>query len=339
MPRRRAVDGSAPTMRDVASLAEVSPMTVSRVLQNHPNVSAENRERVLAAVKQLGYRRNDVARVLSQGRRLGAVGLIVTNLANPFYARLALGIESIVTRDGIRVMVTNSNEDPERERAAVGDFVSRQVDGIIIVPAGSNHEYLVDDVPARTPIAMVARPPTGVEADCVLVDDFGGAYEATRRLIQHGRTRIGFVGNPPSVYTGSERFRGYCAALEAAGVPLRDSYVKRARDIASAEQATAELLALPEPPDAVFCTNNRNTLGAYRAVHRVSAGIVLAGFDDFELSDMLSVPTLIVDYDADELGRRAAQLLLERLTPGDRRYTGPMRRAVVPTTVVEHGFG
>jgi LacI family transcriptional regulator len=338
MPRRRSADSSVPTMRDVASLAKVSPMTVSRVLQNHPTVSAENRERVLVAVKELGYRRNDVARVLSQGRRLGAVGLSVTNLANPFYARLALGIESVITQHGIRLMVTSSNEDPESEREAVRDFVSWQVDGIVVVPSGTNHSYLAADVPQHIPVTMVARPPAGVDADCVLVDDFGGAYEATRQIVLRGRTRVAFVGNPPSVYTGSERFRGYCAALESFGLPVRDSYVKRARDPASAEQATARLLALREPPDAIFCTTNRNTLGAYRAVRRASASVALAGFDDFELSDMLSVPTLIVDYDADELGRRAAQLLLDRLRPGEHGYKGPMRRVVVPTTIAEYGF-
>src|SRR5437588_173893 len=121
MAARSRNGDAAPTMREVASLAQVSPMTVSRVLRKSPGVSQKNRERVESAIKELGYRRNELARSLRQGQRTETVGLIVTNLANPFYARLALGIESVLSQVGVRVMLTNTDGDVEREQAAVAD--------------------------------------------------------------------------------------------------------------------------------------------------------------------------------------------------------------------------
>jgi LacI family transcriptional regulator len=337
MAARSPNGDAAPTMREVASLAQVSPMTVSRVLRQSPGVSQKNRERVESAIKALGYRRNELARSLRQGQRTETVGLIVTHLANPFYARLALGIESVLSQAGVRVMLTNTDGDVERERDAVADFSARRVDGLIVVPAGANQAYLATELPSGPPVVMVARPPVGLDADCVLVDDFGGAHSVTRRLLALGHRRIGFLGNPPAVYTGSERYRGFCAALEEAGLSPRDEYVKRAQqDIAPAEQAAAELLALPDPPTAIFTTNNRNTLGAYRAIRRQRANVTLAGFDDFELADMLSVPILIVAYDPDEIGRRAATLLSERMAVSNTEAALPARRSVVPTHIVEH---
>ncbi|WP_051939396.1 LacI family DNA-binding transcriptional regulator [Phaeacidiphilus oryzae] len=324
-------------MKEVAALAEVSPMTVSRVLRGDTAVSPDRRARVEAAVQRLGYRRNTLARNFRQGQGTGTIGLIVTNLANPFYARLALGIEAAVAEEGLRLMITNTAGDTARERAAIRDFSGRRVDGVVLVPAGADQAYLAEELPAGLPVVTVARPPAGHEADCVLVDDFGGAYAATGRLLAAGHRRIGFLGNPPSVYTGSERYRGYCAALHEAGLGIDDALVKRGQeDMASAEAAAAELLALPQPPTAVFCTNNRNTLGAYRALRHLGRSATLAGFDDFDLADVLSVPVLVVDYDPDEIGRRAAELLRERLSPTGTPAPPP-RRVVVRTTIIAHG--
>lgn len=329
---------AAPTMKQVAALAEVSPMTVSRVLRGDTGVSADKREKVESAVRTLGYRPNAVARSFRSGRSTGTVGVIVTNLANPFYARLALAVEDAFSAAALRVMVTNSGGDAAREQAAIRDFSARRVDGVILVPAGANQQYLAEELPTGPPVVMVARPPVRYEADCVLVDDFGGAHAATSRLLAAGHRRIAFLGNPPSVYTGSERYRGFCAALEESGLEPDGAYVRRAQeDLPAAEAAAASLLKLPQPPTAIFCTNNRNTLGAYRALRHQNAVATLAGFDDFELADVLAVPVLIVDYNPDELGRLAARLLAERISDAQTGTTRPPRRIVVPTSIVAHG--
>jgi LacI family transcriptional regulator len=334
MTAERQSAKAPPTIREVAALAKVSPMSVSRALRDREGVSRETRELVLAAARTLGYRPNEVARSLRPGQKTGMIGLVVTNLANPFYSRLALGVESIAAKHGMRVLLTNTNEDEQRERDVVSDLASRRVDGMIVVPAGFGHAHLEPGVP----VVLAARPPSGIEADCVLVDDFGGAREATTRLLAQGHRRIAFLGNPPAVYTGAERFRGFCAALQETGVELDERHVKRAQqDAESAERAALDLLELADPPTAVFAANNRNTVGVLRAIHRTGKHLAVGGFDDFELADMLDVPLTIVAYDADEVGRHAARLLLDRLDADPDDAPSPARRIMIPTTVIEYG--
>ncbi|WP_222853793.1 LacI family DNA-binding transcriptional regulator [Fodinicola acaciae] len=325
------------TIRDVAALAGVSPMTVSRVMRGDAKVSAETRTRVREAAQKLGYRRNELARNLRVGGSTGLLGLVVTNLGNPFYSRLALGVEAVAARHSLRVVLGNTGEDPRSEREMIADLVGRQVDGVIVVPAGSDHSHLTAEALGGVPVVLAARPPIGISTDCVLVDDFGGARAATAKLAAAGHRRIAFLGNPPAVYTGAERFRGFCVALEESGVGLDDRLVRRGqRETAEAEAAAAELLALDDPPTAFFCANNRNTLGALRAIHlRTGAfdgGPAVAGFDDFELADLL--PVTVVGYDADEIGRRAAELLMDRLGRADADHDMPPRRVVIPTEII-----
>lgn len=325
---------TTPTMRDVAAHARVSPMTVSRALRDDPRVSSATKERVLDAVRALGYRRNEVARNLRLGRSSGLLGLVVTNLANPFYSQLALGVESLAAERGMRVILGNSGESADRERQLVHDFASRRLDGIVAVPSGSRHEHLDPAALGGMPVVLAASPPAQIPVDAVLLDDFGGTWEATSRLVRKGHERIGFLGPSASTWTGSERYRGFCAAIEEAGGMVDERYVARHQlDVATAEAVAGELLDAPEPPTALFTANNRNTIGAYRAIHRRGASTALAGFDDFELADALALPLTVVSYDMRELGRQAARLLCDRIEDP----SAEPRRVVVPTTVVEYG--
>lgn len=330
--------GSVPTMRMVAARASVSAMTVSRVLQGDPGVRPQTRERVLAAVEELGYRRNEIARSLRVGHATGLLGLVVTNLANPFYAQLALGAESAVAAHGMRVILGNTGEDIEHERRLVDDFASRRVDGMIVVPVGTDHSHLGPEELADTPVVLVARPARSVDLDTVLIDDFGGAQAATARLIAAGHRRIGFLGLSGSVWNLTERFRGFTAALEEARLKPNPRHVRHNRpDIAAAEQETRDLLSLRNPPSALFCANNLNTIGALRAIGTAGTATTVAGFDDFELADMLGLPLMLVSYDAQAIGREAARMLLDRLNQ-ERGVPGPPpRQTVLPTRVVEYG--
>lgn len=333
---RRAA--SAPTLKDVARTAGVSAMTASRVLRGHSGVSAPAREAVLKAVDSLGYRRNELARNLRLGRTSGLLGLVVTNLANPFYSQLALGVESVAEEAGYRVVLANTGEDAERERRLVDELVARRVDGMIVVPAGSDDWHLSEQNVGRVPVVLCARPPSGTPTDSVLVDDFGGAREATAALLATGARRIGFLGMPASTWTGSERYRGFCVALDEAGVALDERYVRRdQRTVGSAESAALEVLRLARPPQAIFCANNRNTIGAIRAVSRSGLPVRLAGFDDFEMADLLGISLIVVAYDPADAGREAARLLLDRITRADDSVQDPPRRVVIPTKVVYYG--
>jgi LacI family transcriptional regulator len=323
-------------MRDVATLAEVSVMTVSRVLHDDPRITADTKRKVRDAVQELGYLRNDTARNLRIGRGAGAVGLVIGNLANPFYSQLALGVGEVAEQHGLTVMFVNAGSDVEREARLVADLLSRRVEGIIIAPQGIDDRHLVSAT-HRTPIVFVARPPAGVAADCVLVDDFSGTKEATRRLIERGHTKVGFVGLPSTIWTGGERFRGFQAAMADAGLNDYQRYVRyQESDVAAAEKTVRSLLSMPTPPTALFAANNRNLFGALRAASGARPPIALAGFDDFELADLLALPLIVVAYDPVELGREAARLLLDRVEDGSGAVAP--RRLVIPTAVVEYGL-
>ena len=337
--RARRHTGAA-TLKDVARAAGVSTMTASRVLRGHASVAPATRDSVLLAAETLGYRRNELARNLRLGRTSSLIGLVVTNLANPFYSELALGVEAVAEEAGFRVVLANTGEDAEREARLVDELVARRVDGIIVVPAGADHAHLSPQRLGHIPVVLCARPPSNIAADCVLVDDFGGSREATIALAATGVQRIGFLGMPPSAWTGSERFRGFCVALDEAGLALDERYVRRnQRTVAAAEAAALEILGLVEPPQAIFGANNRNTIGAIRAVARTGQSVRIAGFDDFELADTLGIPLIVVSYDPADAGREAAQLLLQRVMHGDAPTLDAPRRVVIPTRVVHYGEG
>jgi LacI family transcriptional regulator len=331
-------------MRMVAAQAGVSAMTVSRVLHRDPGVRPETRERVLAAVDELGYRRNEIARSLRTGNTTGLLGLVITNLANPFHAQLALGAESVIAAHGMRVVLGNTGEDVQHERRLIDDFASRRVDGMIVVPAGSDHSHLRPDELADIPVVLAARPAAGVSLDTVLIDDFGGAHAATARLVEAGHRRVGFLGLSTSVWNINERFRGFTTALQEAGLKVNPRHVRRNRpEVAAAEKAARELLATTKPPTALFCANNLNTIGALRAIGAAgkataaAATTAIAGFDDLDLADMLGVPLTLVSYDAQAIGRQAARMLLARLTHNQGKAAPPPQQTILPTRVVEYG--
>lgn len=325
------------TMRDVAKHARVSTMTVSRTLRNDPKVSPESRQRVMEAVQALGYRRNELARNLRLGRMDGVLGVSLANLANPFYAQLALGIEEWADSRDMRVVFGDSAEDPQREDRLLQDFAARRLDGVIVVPTSNQHSHLDQARLGSMPVVLAAAPPAGIVADAVLLDDFGGAYKAIRTLIDRGHRRIGFLGLPASSWTGSERFRGYSAALEESGIDVEDRYVRRGKPtVEAAIHSTTQLLKLDNPPTAIFGANNRLTIGAYRAARTSRSDVTLAGFDDLELADLLDRPLLLVSYDPREIGRRAAELLGERLDNPDTEGRSPGRRVIIPTHLVEY---
>jgi LacI family transcriptional regulator len=343
MADARAAKGGKPTLRDVAELAGVSSMTASRVLRGDPRASEATRERVQAAADELGYMPNHMARSLRLGEGTGLVGLLVTNLANPFYSQLALGVDSALAPHGLKTVIANTKQNPVTERELVADLVARRVDGIVAVPASTDQRHLAAAAANGVPVVLASRPPEGFEADCVLVDDFGGARRATEDLLAQGHRTIGFVGSPRTVYTGTERLKGFTDALDAAGLPVDERYVRQGqKTTGEATLAARELLSLPDPPTALFCSNNRNTIGAYHAIRAAGRSTALTGFDDFELADALGLPLTVVAYDTDQLGRSSAELLISRIRPADpppSREPRPPRRVTVPTSLITYNTG
>jgi LacI family transcriptional regulator, galactose operon repressor len=326
-----------PTMKDVAAAAGVSVKTVSRALGGESGVQQATRDRVQAAARKLGFRRNDIAASLRRlGQSMATIGLLIEDVGNPFYASVTRGVEEVAREHDHVVIAASSDEDPELERETLSAFLSRRVDGLIVVPAGGDHSYLAPDLARGTPLVFADRPARGVEADAVVVANVRGAADAVRHLIGHGHRRIGYVGDASGLYTARERYRGYTNALRSAKIKLDQSIVRQgAHDVDSAAAATAELLAAEEKPTAIFAGNNRATIGVLRAMRAHRGRIAVVGFDDFELADVVEPAVTVVAGDARALGRAAAERLFARLA-GDH---DPVRTIVLPTTLTARGSG
>jgi LacI family transcriptional regulator len=321
-------------MKDVAEEAGVSLKTVSRVVNGEPGVGTATAERVSAAIGRLGFRRNDVARSLRGASSM--LGLVIEDVANPFYSTIARAVEDVASREGYVVITASSEEDAERERELVTTLLSRQVEGLLLVPAARDHAYLRPELAMGTGLVFLDRPPGGLDVDSVLIDNAGGARAGVEHLLAQGHRRIGLIGDPPGLYTLEERVQGYREALAAWGIAHDDELLKLgAHDVAQAETSAKELLALPDPPTALFTANNRASVGALRALRSADARVALVGFDDFELAEMLPVPVTVVRHDPAEMGRRAAELLFNRLS-GDG---GPPQTVVLETELVVRGSG
>jgi LacI family transcriptional regulator len=297
----------------------VSLKTVSRVVNAEPGVRPDTQARVEAAIARLGFARNDIARSLRHGRT-SALGLVIEDVANPFYSAIARAIEDAAHARGHILITGSCEEDGARERQLVTRLLGRSVDALLLVPAGDDHRYLLGALGAGTPIVFLDRPPRGVEADTVLLDNVGGARAAVEHLLAQGHRRIGYVGDSPALFTAVQRLAGYEAALRDVGIAPDPELVRvGSRDAASAQRVAGELLALAPArrPTAIFTSNNRNTLGVLRALRDAALPTALVGFDDFELADMLATPVTVVRYAAEDMGRIAAELAYGRLDGDD----------------------
>jgi LacI family transcriptional regulator len=314
-------------MRDVAGTAGVSVKTVSRVVNGERGVRADTAARVDAAIGRLGFTRNDLASSLRRGRA-GALGLVIEDVANPFYSAIARAVEDAAQARGHLLITGSCEEDSSRERQLALRLLRRLVDALLIVPAGTEHRYLLPDLAAGVPIVFLDRPPGDIEADTVLLDNLGGTRAGVEHLLGLGHERIAFVGDAPHLYTAAERLAGYRAALADAGRSPRDELLRTgSHDAPHAERAVRELLELPPDrrPTALFSSNNRNTVGALRALRAAPHPIAIVGFDDFELADMLPTPVTVVRHAPEEMGRIAAELAYARL---DDRARPPQRRTI-----------
>jgi LacI family transcriptional regulator len=328
-----------PTMRDVAQAAGVSPMTVSRVLNGEPMVLPETAARVERAIRKLGYRRNDAARQLrSKGQLTLTIGLLIEDLANPFFAVLAAAVEDAARLHNYVVLIGSSGDSLRREREVVSAFCSRQVDGLIVVPAAGSHRFLRDQIALGTKVVCVDRPASGLKVDNVLVDNRDGARHAVRHLLDQGHRRIGYLGDKERIWTIQERYAGFHDAFADAGTEPDPELVRHGpRNRAAAADLTTALLNLPDPPTALFTSNDLITWGAIDALASASMShrVALIGFDEFALSDKLTPPVTVVAQDAGVLGATAAQLLFARIS-GD---AAPVRDVILRTRLITRGSG
>ncbi|GGZ30649.1 LacI family transcriptional regulator [Streptomyces inusitatus] len=325
--------GNRPTMKDVAARAGVGLKTVSRVVNSEPGVTPDTERRVQEAIESLGFRRNDSARVLRKGRT-ASIGLVLEDLADPFYGALSRAVEEVARAHGTLLINGSSAEDPDREQELALALCARRVDGLIVIPAGDDHRYLEPEIRAGIATVFVDRPAGRIDADTVLSDSFGGARAGVAHLIAHGHRRIGFIGDRPRIHTAVERLRGYRTAMADEGLAVSDSWVSLGTTAPERVRAAMlEMLTGPEPVTAVFAGNNRVTVTVVRVLAEQPRRVALVGFDDIELADLLGIT--VIAQDSAALGRTAAEQLFRRLDGVEEK---PVRVAL-RTMLIPRGSG
>jgi LacI family transcriptional regulator len=327
-----------PTMKDVAALAGVSLSTVSRVVNGDPG-RPDLAEKVNRAVEVLGYRRDLTASTLRRADRASAsIGLVLADVANPFFATLLRGVEDLARERGVLTYTGSSDENSDRERELVHGLTARRVDGLIIVPSGGDDSYLLREHQAGATLLFVDRPAVSMNADTVLSDNAGGAATAVRHLNAHGHRRIAFLGDRQRIFTSRERLRGYRQALAELNLPTDESLIRlELGNSQAAAEATRDLLGRPDPPTALLTAQNLITVGAVHALRSRDARHLVAhvGFDDLSLADALEPGITVIAQHPTSLGERAGTMLFERLD-GVRE---PPRRITVPTSLIPRGSG
>ncbi|MGH3422874.1 MAG: LacI family DNA-binding transcriptional regulator, partial [Streptosporangiaceae bacterium] len=285
-------------------------MTVSRVVNGEAAVLPETAARVERAIRNLGYQRNEAARRLRRKEQPTlTLGLLVDDIANPFFASLAAAVEDAARLRNYVVLIGSSNNSLRREREVVAAFCARQVDGLIIVPVAGSHRFLRDQLSLGTKVVSVDRPIDGLPTDSVLVDNRVGARGAVRHLLDHGHRRIGYLGDREDIWTGQERYAGFREAFADFGGEPDPGLVRHGpRDRATAARLAPQLLSGEDPPTALFTSNDLITLGAIDALAGRTAQVALVGFDEFALADKLTPPVTVVAQDPVALGATAAQL-------------------------------
>ncbi len=322
------------TIRDVARLAGVAPITVSRVLNNAGPVNIKTRARVEAAIAQLHYVPNVLARSL-RFKRTQTLALVITDITNPFWTRVARGVEDTARRSGYSVILCNTDENEAIQLETVNLLLQKQADGILLVPR-RNGAALVERIHRQqVPVVVLDRRIPGLPVDIVRGDSEGGAYALTRLLLALGHRRITLLSGPEDVPTAADRAAGFQRALSEAGCAAECQVLFGEYSYASGKALAAQALASVPVPSALFAGNNLIATGALHAVlasgRQVPRDISLVCFDDFPPELLVEPFFTTAAQPAYELGCQATRLLLERLSGS---FTGGPREIVLPVEII-----
>ncbi len=338
MPGDAVRTGGRPTMKDVASLAGVALKTVSRVVNSEPGVTPHMASRVHGAIEELGFRRNESARLLRTGRT-ATLGCVAGSWAEPDDVAAYRGVEAVAREHGYLMYSGSTDRDADREERLALAMCARRVDGLIIIPTPGSHDYLAAEIEAGVATVFVMRAPELARADAVLPDERTAAHVAIAHLVAHGHRRIGFVGAPAGEQRTALR-DGYARAMAAAGVAADPAW--QALDPAALGTAALDSAALAGaglPVTAVLCATQAVTMAVLRALAASEPGpsarprVAVVGFGDFDLADMVVPPVTVVSYDPVLLGYTAGELLLRRL---GGQQAAP-RLVEVPVTLIARG--
>jgi LacI family transcriptional regulator len=342
-PRSPGTAASATSVQDVAKAAGVSRATAARVLGRYGSVSERSRRAVEAAAERLGYSVNTIARSMATGRTRTFGGLI-SDLSNPFFARVMRGFSDRARASGYDVMITNTDETPDREWRALQVLIEKRVDGIVAAPASALASPALEQVIARgTPVVQIDRYIETLATDRVVVDNYQAALSAVGRVLAAGHKLIAAPAQGPDPATGrteplttmGQRHRGYLDAVKAAGLELPAGYAPPANTRADVARQVGQLLASQARPSAVFGLDDSFMLGIIDAIRaerlEIGPDISVFGFDDTDWTTVVSPPLSVISQPAYELGAKAAELLEARIDNPSR----PLEHCELLTTWIE----
>ena len=323
------------TMKDVAKLAGISLMTVSRVLDHRKNVAPETRGKVRWAIKKLHYRPHRTAIEL-RTKRSNLVGVVMADIANPFYPPIVRGIEDVCREHDYNVILCNTDEDTERENDFIQVLKERYTEAIIICSAKAKIDNQAELFASFRSTVFLNRRPRNVKGDLVVSDNFKGAYLAVEYLIKKGHQKIAVINGSQRFSTGRERFQGVKKALRDKGVQLKDKYVKFTNSsVEGGYRAAKELLNLPSLPTAIFSGNNFMTLGLMKAIKeariKVPDLVSIVGFDETSWSEITDPPLTTIKQPTYEIGVAAAKLIMFRLNNPQSPY---VEKKLKPTLII-----
>jgi LacI family transcriptional regulator/LacI family repressor for deo operon, udp, cdd, tsx, nupC, and nupG len=312
------------SLKKVAEKAGVSIATVSRVINNSPNVNPQTRIRVEKIIKELKYSPNRVAkRLRNRNASSNLLGVLIPDIQNPFYVDVLRGIEDVAYMNKYALIVCNFAQDDTKESMYLDILQSESIDGLITAPTHEKDQKVINLVKGGLPIVCVDRGLLNVDVDVVLVDNRKGAYTAVNYLAKKGYKRIAYISGIPKIPSSRDREQGYKDALKDNNLTVYDELIKYGDSRhESAVKLCAELLSLPEPPDAIFTGNNLITLGALETIHtrklNIPNDIAIVGFDDMYWSISLNPPLTAVRQPAYEIGKCAAEQLISRINNPER---------------------
>lgn len=309
-----------PTLKQVAEFAGVSTATVSNVLNNSKHVGDEVKQKVYQAINTLNYIPNNLAKSL-RVRESKLIGLMISDISNPFFGLVVRGIEDVLARNGYNVLLCDTDSSSIKEKEYLKVLLSRRIDGLIVSLAGNEEEHFRN---LDIPLVFFNRIPDSACYNAVQTNNFGGSYLATGHLIKHGYRRIAVIAGPQQISVGRERLNGFRQAIEENGYEFDPGLLRISQfTIEGGYLAMQELMEQKIKPDAVFTCNNVLTLGAFRylreAEFHIPADIAIIGYDDTEWATIVEPPLSVVRQPAYIQGLETAGLILECLKTKDNK--------------------
>jgi DNA-binding LacI/PurR family transcriptional regulator len=306
-------------MRQIAERANVSIGTVSHVINQTAKVRPKLRDRVLEAVRSMGYQPSALAQGLRRNRT-NMLGMVIPDITNPFFPGVVRGVEDVAFKRSFRVILCNADNDPSKEGAYVRELRSYHIAGLLIIPSGGADiaGHLRAYASASVPVVCIDRVPDGWKGDAVLVANADGAYLATRHLIQMGHTRLAVITGPLRLTNASERLKGFMRALADSRIQIEPEFVEEARfDTETGYQAALRLLRMLPRPTAIFACNDLMAFGVLQAARelnlRCPEDLSIAGFDSLEFTKFTDPSLTSVYQPGYQLGATAGRLLLQRV--------------------------